>query len=80
MGYVVQRKWFWCLGIWLCNSASRLSCITNRRQPYFHPQITHYPLRERFSGRHWHSLNSQKAGTILALNPYGKDEHQGWKA
>lgn len=46
-------------------------------QPYFHPQVTHYPLGGSFFGRHWHPLNPQKVGTILALNQYGKDYHSG---
>ncbi|OIN56422.1 hypothetical protein [Arsenicibacter rosenii] len=46
-------------------------------QPYFHPQVTHYPLGGSFFGRHWHPLNPQKVGTILALNKYGRDYHSG---
>ncbi len=46
-------------------------------QPYFHPQVTHYPLGGSFFGRHWHPLNPQKVGTILALNQYGKDYNSG---
>lgn len=46
-------------------------------QPYFHPQVTHYPLGGSFFGRHWHPLNPQKVGTILALNQYGKEYHSG---
>lgn len=46
-------------------------------QPYFHPQVTHYPLGGSFFGRHWHPLNPQKVGTILALNQYGKDYTSG---
>ena len=46
-------------------------------QPYFHPQVTHYPLGGSFFGRHWHPLNPQKVGTILALNQYGEDYHSG---
>lgn len=45
--------------------------------PYFHPQVTHYPLGGSFFGRHWHPLNPQKAGLILALNQYGKDYNSG---
>lgn len=46
-------------------------------QPYFHPQITHYPLGGSFFGRHWHPLNPQKVGTILALNQFGRDYYSG---
>ncbi|TAE34059.1 MAG: hypothetical protein EAZ91_01790 [Cytophagales bacterium] len=46
-------------------------------QPYFHPQVTHYPMGGSFFGRHWHPLTPQKVGTILALNQYGKDYHSG---
>lgn len=46
-------------------------------QPYFHPQVTHYPLGGSFFGRHWHPLNPQKVGTILALNQYGRDYTSG---
>ncbi|AQG81598.1 hypothetical protein [Spirosoma montaniterrae] len=46
-------------------------------EPYFHPQVTHYPLGGSFFGRHWHPLNPQKVGTILALNQYGQDYHSG---
>ena len=46
-------------------------------QPYLHPQITHYPLGGSFFGRHWHPIDPQKVGTILALNQFGKDYHSG---
>ncbi|QIP11674.1 hypothetical protein G8759_03010 [Spirosoma aureum] len=46
-------------------------------EPYFHPQVTHYPLGGSFFGRHWHPLNPQKVGMILALNQYGKDYTSG---
>ena len=49
----------------------------HKGQPYFHPQVTHYPLGGSFFGRHWHPLNPQKVGTILALNQFGKDYHSG---
>ncbi|RIV27667.1 hypothetical protein DYU11_05015 [Fibrisoma montanum] len=44
---------------------------------YFHPQVTHYPMGGSFFGRHWHPLNPQKVGQILALNQYGRDYHSG---
>lgn len=46
-------------------------------KPYFHPQVTHYPLGGSFFGRHWHPLEPQRVGTILALNKYGRDYHSG---
>ncbi len=46
-------------------------------EAYFHPQVTHYPLGGSFFGRHWHPLNPQKVGLILALNQYGKDYTSG---
>lgn len=48
-----------------------------RGQPYFHPQVTHYPLGGSFFGRHWHPLNPQKVGMIMALNQYGQDYTSG---
>lgn len=45
--------------------------------PYFHPQVTHYPLGGSFFGRHWHPLNPQKVGMILALNQYGREYNSG---
>lgn len=49
----------------------------HKGEPYFHPQVTHYPLGGSFFGRHWHPLNPQKVGMILALNQYGKDYNSG---
>lgn len=51
--------------------------IRAKGKPYFHPQITHYPLGGSFFGRHWHPLNPQQVGLILALNQYGQDYHSG---
>ncbi len=46
-------------------------------QPYFHPQVTHYPMGGSFFGRHWHPRYPQQVGMILALNKYGRDYHSG---
>jgi len=45
--------------------------------PYFHPQITHYPVGGSFFGRHWHALAPQYVGIILSLSEYGVDYSSG---
>lgn len=49
----------------------------HKGHPYFHPQVTHYPMGGSFFGRHWHPLHPQKVGIVLALNQYGEEYHSG---
>jgi hypothetical protein len=64
-------------GFWNNITGNNETFGIRKGQPYFHPQVTHYPLGGSFFGRHWHPLNPQKVGMILALNQYGADYHSG---
>ena len=64
-------------GFWNNLTGNNETFGVHKGQPYFHPQVTHYPLGGSFFGRHWHPLNPQKVGMILALNQYGQEYHSG---
>lgn len=46
-------------------------------EPYFHPQITHYPVGGSFFGRHWHNFEPQRVGMIVSMSRYGLDYDSG---